>query len=124
MYGIHTAEGMNFFIDFFAMDGYDYNNNISINSSSFLKDTLRPPPSETQTMKKASKIAICIILAFYILLGGFGYAAFGDKTPNIIFSAFDNPRWLILLANTCIVLHLLGGYQVFLIYFVFPCISA
>ncbi|KAI3754066.1 hypothetical protein L2E82_26180 [Cichorium intybus] len=42
-----------------------------------IQNTLKSPPSETKTMKKAS------------------------------------PYWLVDLANACVVLHLVGGYQVF-----------
>lgn len=79
-----------------------------------VKDTLRSPPSETGTMKRASVISVAATTFFYLCCGGFGYAAFGDQTPGNIMTGFGfyEPYWLIDLANACIVVHLVGGYQV------------
>ncbi|KAK4491811.1 hypothetical protein RD792_002587 [Penstemon davidsonii] len=80
-----------------------------------IQDTLRSPPSESETMKKASVISIGITTFFYLSCGGFGYAAFGDQTPGNILTGFGyyEPYWLIDFANACIALHLVGGYQVY-----------
>ncbi|XP_050246126.1 probable amino acid permease 7 isoform X4 [Quercus robur] len=80
-----------------------------------IQDTLKSPPPENQTMKKASTIAIVVTTLFYLSCGGFGYAAFGDDTPGNLLTGFGfyEPYWLIDFANACIVLHLLGGYQVY-----------
>lgn len=79
-----------------------------------MKDTLKSPPSERQTMRRASVYSICITTFFYLGCGGFGYAAFGDQTPGDLLTGFANfgPYWLINFANACVVLHLIGGYQV------------
>lgn len=81
-----------------------------------LKDTLKSPPSETQTMKRASTIALVVTTTFYLVCGGFGYAAFGDATPGNLLTGFGfyEPYWLVDFANVCIVVHLIGGYQVLL----------
>ena len=83
-----------------------------------MKDTLKSPPPEKQTMKKASTIASVVTTLFYLSCGGFGYAAFGDDTPGNLLTGFGfyEPYWLIDFANACIVLHLLGGYQVTILY--------
>ncbi|KAL3851084.1 hypothetical protein ACJIZ3_012966 [Penstemon smallii] len=47
-----------------------------------IQDTLKSPPSESQTMKRASVISISITTFFYLSCGGFGYAAFGNQTPG------------------------------------------
>ncbi|XP_058208865.1 probable amino acid permease 7 isoform X2 [Rhododendron vialii] len=80
-----------------------------------IQDTLTSPPPENETMNKASTIAICITTFFYLCCGGFGYAAFGDSTPGNLLTGFGfyEPYWLIDFANACIVLHLVGGYQVY-----------
>ncbi|KAB1215012.1 putative amino acid permease 7 [Morella rubra] len=80
-----------------------------------IQDTLKSPPPETQTMKKASTIAITLTTFFYLCCGGFGYAAFGDDTPGNLLTGFGfyEPYWLIDFANACVVVHLVGGYQVF-----------
>lgn len=82
-----------------------------------MKDTLRPNPPEKATMKKASVVAVFTTTFFYLCCGGFGYAAFGNSTPGNLLTGFGfyEPYWLIDLANACVVLHLVGGYQVYLI---------
>lgn len=77
---------------------------------------MKSPPAESETMKRASTISICITTFFYLSCGGFGYAAFGDQTPGNLLTGFGfyEPYWLIDFANACIVLHLIGGYQVIL----------
>ncbi|KAK6149466.1 hypothetical protein DH2020_016991 [Rehmannia glutinosa] len=80
-----------------------------------IQDTLKSPPSENRTMKKASVVSIGITTFFYLSCGGFGYAAFGDQTPGDLLTGFGTygPYWLIDFANSCVVLHLIGGYQVY-----------
>ncbi|XP_010421188.1 PREDICTED: probable amino acid permease 7 isoform X1 [Camelina sativa] len=80
-----------------------------------IQDTLRSPPAEKQTMKKASTVAVFIQTFFFFCCGCFGYAAFGDSTPGNLLTGFGfyEPFWLVDFANACIVLHLVGGYQVF-----------
>ncbi|GKD86733.1 probable amino acid permease 7, partial [Tanacetum coccineum] len=78
-----------------------------------IQDTLKSPPSETTTMKKASRSAIVITTVFYLLCGSFGYAAFGNNTPGNLLTGFGfyEPYWLVDLANACVIIHLVGGYQ-------------
>ncbi|OMP06979.1 Amino acid transporter, transmembrane [Corchorus olitorius] len=80
-----------------------------------IQDTLNSPPPGTKTMKKASIIAISATTFFYLCCGGLGYAAFGDETPGNLLTGFGfyEPYWLIDVANACIVIHLIGGYQVY-----------
>lgn len=81
-----------------------------------MKDTLKSPPPESETMKKASTLAITVTTLFYLFCGGFGYAAFGDDTPGNLLTGFGfyEPYWLVDFANACVVAHLVGGYQVLL----------
>ncbi|KAK9269155.1 hypothetical protein L1049_000924 [Liquidambar formosana] len=80
-----------------------------------IQDTLKSPPPENKTMKKASMIAIFVTTFFYLCCGCFGYAAFGNSTPGNLLTGFGfyEPYWLIDFANACIVLHLVGGYQAY-----------
>lgn len=52
--------------------------------------------------------------AFYMLCGVFGYAAFGNDAPGNFLTGFGfyDPFWLIDIGNICIVIHLVGAYQV------------
>ncbi|KAL8205751.1 hypothetical protein R6Q57_009302 [Mikania cordata] len=79
------------------------------------QSTLKSPPSVEVTMKKASRIAVLSTTVFYFCCGGFGYAAFGNSTPGNILTGFGfyEPYLLIDLANACVFLHLVGGYQIF-----------
>ncbi|ESR65970.1 hypothetical protein CICLE_v10008202mg [Citrus x clementina] len=80
-----------------------------------IQDTLKSPPPENKTMKMASMISIFITTFFYLCCGCFGYAAFGNDTPGNLLTGFGfyEPYWLIDFANACIVLHLVGGYQIY-----------
>ncbi|KAK7289656.1 hypothetical protein RIF29_03461 [Crotalaria pallida] len=80
-----------------------------------IQDTLESPPPENQTMKKASMIAIFITTFFYLCCGCFGYAAFGNAAPGNLLTDFGfyEPFWLVDVANVCIIVHLVGGYQIY-----------
>uniref|UniRef100_A0A7N0TYN4 Amino acid transporter transmembrane domain-containing protein n=1 Tax=Kalanchoe fedtschenkoi TaxID=63787 RepID=A0A7N0TYN4_KALFE len=84
-----------------------------------IQDTLKSPPSESKTMKKATLLSIAVTTAFYMMCGCMGYAAFGDSAPGNLLtgvlsgSGFYNPFWLVDIANIAIVIHLVGAYQVY-----------
>ncbi|XP_040385779.1 amino acid permease 6-like [Oryza brachyantha] len=80
-----------------------------------IQDTLRSPPAENKTMKRASLYGLSMTTVFYLLLGCTGYAAFGNDAPGNILTgfAFYEPFWLVDLANICVIVHLIGAYQVF-----------
>ncbi|KAK7350913.1 hypothetical protein VNO77_09962 [Canavalia gladiata] len=80
-----------------------------------IQDTIKCPPSEAKTMKKAAKISIGVTTMFYMLCGFMGYAAFGDSAPGNLLTGFGfyNPYWLVDIANAAIAIHLVGAYQVY-----------
>lgn len=80
-----------------------------------IQDTIKSPPSESKTMKKAALLSIAVTTAFYMLCGCMGYAAFGDVAPGNLLTGFGffNPYWLLDIANAAIVIHLVGAYQVY-----------
>ncbi|XP_047151809.1 probable amino acid permease 7 isoform X1 [Vigna umbellata] len=80
-----------------------------------IQDTLKSTPPENQTMKKASMVAIIVTTFFYLSCGCLGYGAFGNDTPGNILTGFGfyEPYWLVAFANACIILHLVGGYQMY-----------
>lgn len=80
-----------------------------------IQDTIRSPPAEYKTMKKATSLSIATTTLFYILCGCMGYAAFGDLAPGNLLTGFGfyNPYWLLDIANLAIVIHLVGAYQVY-----------
>ncbi|CAL9065380.1 unnamed protein product [Musa banksii] len=81
-----------------------------------IQDTIKaPPPSEAKVMKKATLVSVAVTTIFYMLCGFMGYAAFGDLAPGNLLTGFGfyEPYWLLDIANTAIVIHLVGAYQVF-----------
>ncbi|KAL7262405.1 hypothetical protein ACSBR1_000725 [Camellia fascicularis] len=69
-----------------------------------IQDTLKSHPPENKVMKRASLIGVTTTTLFYVLCGGFGYAAFGNNTPgNFLtvtgFGSYE-PFWLIDLATS------------------------
>ncbi|KAK7264188.1 hypothetical protein RJT34_31793 [Clitoria ternatea] len=80
-----------------------------------IQDTIRSPPAEHKTMRKATTLSITVTTVFYLLCGCMGYAAFGDNAPGNLLTGFGfyDPYWLLDIANLAIVVHLVGAYQVF-----------
>ncbi|KAK7377438.1 hypothetical protein VNO80_02863 [Phaseolus coccineus] len=80
-----------------------------------IQDTVKSPPEESKTMSKATLVSVLVTSIFYVLCGGFGYAAFGDSSPGNLLTGFGffNPYWLLDIANVAIVVHLVGAYQVY-----------
>ncbi|XP_027356427.1 amino acid permease 8-like [Abrus precatorius] len=79
-----------------------------------IQDSLKSSPPENKVMKMANRIAIFTMTNIFLLSACFGYAAFGSDTPGNILksSGFQNPFWLVDLANLFIIVHLVGAYQV------------
>ena len=84
-----------------------------------MQDTIRSSPPENKTMKRATLYGILTTTAFYMSVGCAGYAAFGNNAPGNLLTGFGfyNPYWLVDFANACIVVHLVGAYQVLQIYY-------
>ncbi|KAL5229217.1 hypothetical protein ABZP36_017482 [Zizania latifolia] len=79
-----------------------------------IQDTLKSSPPENKTMKKAAMYGIGATTIFYISVGCAGYAAFGSDAPgNILTASGLGPFWLVDIANMCLILHLIGAYQVY-----------
>ncbi|KAK9096235.1 hypothetical protein Sjap_021732 [Stephania japonica] len=80
-----------------------------------IQDTIRSPPSEAKTMKKANLYSVIVLTLLYMLCGCLGYAAFGDESrANLITDlSFHHPFWLLNIANAAIVVETIGTYQVY-----------
>ncbi|KAL2347199.1 hypothetical protein Fmac_001199 [Flemingia macrophylla] len=80
-----------------------------------IQDTIKSPPSEATTMKKANQISMGVTATFYMLCGFMGYAAFGDTAPGNLLTGFGfyNPYWLVDIGNAAIAIHLVGAYQAY-----------
>lgn len=77
-----------------------------------IQDTMKGP-SENKKMKMANLISVTTTTVFYALCGCVGYAAYGNDAPGNMLSGVYDPMWLVVLANVCIVVHVVGGYQVY-----------
>ncbi|CAI8599887.1 unnamed protein product, partial [Vicia faba] len=79
-----------------------------------IMDTLKSYPPENRQMKKANVLGITTVTILFILCASLGYAAFGDHTPGNILTGFGfyEPFWLVALGNVCIIIHMVGAYQV------------
>eukprot|EP00250_Pteridium_aquilinum_P003359 c13671_g1_i1 orf=404-1828(+) len=80
-----------------------------------IQDTIRAPPAENKTMRRATLWGIVVTTSYYMSVGCVGYAALGNKAPGDLLTGFGfhNPYWLIDIGNICVVVHLIGAYQVF-----------
>ncbi|KAI3448197.1 hypothetical protein Pfo_004862 [Paulownia fortunei] len=80
-----------------------------------IQDTIKSGAPENKVMKQATLIGTSISTVFYMLCGVLGYAAFGNNAPGNFLTGFGfyEPFWLVDFANLCIVIHLIGAYQVF-----------
>ncbi|KAK6916296.1 Amino acid transporter, transmembrane domain [Dillenia turbinata] len=81
---------------------------------SIVLDTIKSGPSKIKEMKKATSVAISVTTIFYVLCGVTGYAAFGNKISGNLLTGFELDRlfWLANVANVCVVVHLIGAYQI------------
>ncbi|XP_076955669.1 amino acid permease 6-like [Bidens hawaiensis] len=79
-----------------------------------IQDTLKSSPPENKSMKKATTVGILTCSLFYTMCGVLGYAAFGNAAPGNFLTGFGffDPFWLVGFANLCVVIHLLGAYQI------------
>ncbi|KAL3638510.1 Amino acid permease 6 [Castilleja foliolosa] len=80
-----------------------------------IQDTIKSGVPENKVMKSATLIGTLVTTVFYMLCGVLGYAAFGNDAPGNFLTGFGfyEPFWLVDIANLCIVIHLVGAYQVF-----------
>jgi hypothetical protein len=67
-------------------------------------------------MHRTTMMGMYTITGFYMLCGCLGYASFGYAVSGntLIGFGFYEPFWLVGFANTCIIMHLVGGFKVFL----------
>ncbi|KAJ0086901.1 hypothetical protein Patl1_08281 [Pistacia atlantica] len=80
-----------------------------------IQDSMESPPLEVKKMKNASVISVGVTTLFYMLCGCFGYAAFGDSSPENLLTGlgFDKPFWILEIAKVAIFIHLVGAYQIY-----------
>uniref|UniRef100_J3M562 Amino acid transporter transmembrane domain-containing protein n=1 Tax=Oryza brachyantha TaxID=4533 RepID=J3M562_ORYBR len=58
-------------------------------------------------------VAYAVVALCYFTVAFAGYYAFGNAVePNVLIS-LEKPRWLVAMANLMVVIHVIGGYQVY-----------
>jgi len=72
-----------------------------------------PDKPSKKPMWKGVVVAYVVVALCYFPASLVGYWAFGNKVQDNILVTLDTPRWLIALANMMVVVHLLGGYQIY-----------
>ena len=60
--------------------------------------------------------AYIIVAICYFPVAFVGYAAFGNTVEDNILISLEKPAWLIIMANAFVVIHVIGSYQVKLIF--------
>ena len=84
-----------------------------------VQDTVKSPPAENKVMKKATLIGVSTTTIFYLVCGSLGYIAFGNNAPGNMLTDFGfyEPYWLVDFANMCVLVHLVGAFQVIYVEF-------
>ncbi|XP_035546657.1 amino acid permease 3-like [Juglans regia] len=82
-----------------------------------IEDTVKSPPSEAETMKKATGLSLILTTFVSMLHGCFHFAAFGNKSrPVFLLHGFYKPYWLLdMIASAAFVIQFSGGYQIYLL---------
>ena len=75
-----------------------------------------PDKPSKKPMWKGVVVAYIIIAACYFPVALAGYWAFGNQVDENILIALNKPKWLIAVANMMVVVHVVGSYQVQIIY--------
>ncbi|KAB1226640.1 Amino acid permease 3 [Morella rubra] len=82
-----------------------------------IEDTIESPVHDpdvaNQIMKKATKFSLVATTFVYLVFGGLGYAAFGEKFTDNIFYSLWNPYWLLDIASLAWLINNVGQYQIF-----------
>ncbi|CAN6349310.1 unnamed protein product [Urochloa humidicola] len=72
-----------------------------------------PESPSRRPMWRGVVAAYAVVALCYFSVAFAGYYAFGGAVdPNVLIT-LDRPRWLIAAANLMVVVHVVGGYQVF-----------
>ncbi|KAH7532385.1 hypothetical protein FEM48_Zijuj04G0014100 [Ziziphus jujuba var. spinosa] len=64
-------------------------------------------------MWKGVVVAYIIVALCYFPVALIGYWIFGNKVEDNILLSLEKPAWLIAMANMFVVIHVIGGYQIF-----------
>ncbi|KAM0947021.1 putative amino acid transporter, transmembrane domain-containing protein [Dioscorea sansibarensis] len=70
-----------------------------------------PEKPSKKPMWKGVIVAYIIVALCYFPVALIGYWAFGNSVSDNILITLEKPRWLIVMANMMVVIHVIGSYQ-------------
>ncbi|KAJ3708176.1 hypothetical protein LUZ61_011881 [Rhynchospora tenuis] len=72
-----------------------------------------PEKPSKKPMWRGVIVAYIIVALCYFPVAIIGYWAFGNTVNDDILISLEKPRWLIATANMMVVIHVIGGYQIY-----------
>ncbi|BBH00502.1 lysine histidine transporter 1 [Prunus dulcis] len=72
-----------------------------------------PEKPSKKPMWRGVVIAYIVVALCYFPVAFIGYYTFGNKVDDNILISLEKPEWLIITANMFVVIHVIGGYQLF-----------
>ncbi|XP_039133844.1 lysine histidine transporter 1-like [Dioscorea cayenensis subsp. rotundata] len=72
-----------------------------------------PEKPSKKPMWKGVIVAYIIVAICYFPIALIGYWAFGNSVNDNILITLEKPRWLVAAANMMVVIHVIGGYQIY-----------
>lgn len=71
-----------------------------------------PEKPSKKSMWKGVIAAYIIVAICYFSVAISGFWAFGDSVEDDVLVSLETPKWLIIIANFMVFIHVLGSYQV------------
>ncbi|PRQ17046.1 putative amino acid transporter, transmembrane domain-containing protein [Rosa chinensis] len=72
-----------------------------------------PDKPSKKPMWKGVMLAYVVVALCYFPVALIGYWVFGNSVQDNILISLEKPKWLIVIANAFVVIHVIGSYQVF-----------
>ncbi|XP_078181677.1 lysine histidine transporter 1-like [Carex rostrata] len=72
-----------------------------------------PEKPSKKPMWRGVVVAYIIVAICYFPVAIIGFWVFGNNVGDDILTTLEKPRWLIATANMMVVIHVIGGYQVY-----------
>lgn len=72
-----------------------------------------PEKPSKRAMWRGVVVAYIVVALCYFPVALIGYWTFGNSVKDNILISLEKPAWLIALANMFVVIHVIGGYQIY-----------
>eukprot|EP00271_Cylindrocystis_brebissonii_P005973 TRINITY_DN1845_c0_g1_i1.p1 TRINITY_DN1845_c0_g1~~TRINITY_DN1845_c0_g1_i1.p1 ORF type:complete len:480 (-),score=28.50 TRINITY_DN1845_c0_g1_i1:406-1845(-) len=70
-------------------------------------------PRAKRPMLKGCAVGYLIVAYCYFCVAIAGYWSFGNAISGNILNWLETPRWVVVMANSLVVLHMIGSFQIF-----------